>query len=80
MAKIRSLFEVTPRELRMKPALRNFGPFENVRYVRFRWFCWFWLGDATDSNHRVMIGPFKFRWSAKRAWDKVPFPFRKIHE
>lgn len=71
MAEIRSYFEMTPAELLSRPSIRNFGPFEKVRYVRFAWFCWFWLGNARDSLHTVAVGPFKTRWGARRAWDKV---------
>lgn len=71
MAEIRSLFELTPAELRKKPALRRFLPCRQ-QTVRFGWFKWYWLGRCVDSKHTLLIGPFWTRGGAKRAWDKVP--------
>ncbi len=72
MATIRALMELTPAELRSKPAIRNFGPWASQQAVCFGWFKWFWLGRAQDSAHTLLIGPFWTKRGAKRAWGKVP--------
>lgn len=72
MAEIRSLFELTPKELVKKPALRRFGPFKKVQVLTTGWFSHFWYGQAEDSNHTLIVGPFRTRGGARRAWDKVP--------
>jgi hypothetical protein len=77
VAKIRSMMEVRPVEL--TPAMRNFGPFDNIRLLRWGWFKWFWLGDTKDdiANYTLLIGPFRTRGRARRAWDN---PFLKNKE
>lgn len=70
MAQIKSFYEIAPHELR--PTLRHFAPFENVRTIRYAWFKWFWMGDSENADYRILIGPFKSKRKAKRAWDRVP--------
>jgi hypothetical protein len=71
VAAIRSLFELTHAELIAKPALRRFAPFKE-QTIRAGWFKWYWLGHSQESLHTLVVGPFYFRRSARRAWDRVP--------
>lgn len=71
MAVVKTFFEMTQQEAQTRPFVAQFAPFDNVRILRTGWRQWFWLGDSMESNHRLMIGPFKRKGLAKRAWQPV---------
>jgi hypothetical protein len=71
MATVRSLFQITHKELISKPALRRFLPCLE-QTIRGAWFEWYWLGHCLGSQHTLLVGPFRTRRGARRAWDKVP--------
>lgn len=67
MPKVRTLMEVSPRNI--PPSLFEIE-IGRSRVLREGWFKWFWLGD-TVKGELILIGPFRSKRSALRAWDLV---------
>lgn len=78
MAKFTTYLEVSP--LGLHPNLYQFGPVRNARVFRERWLRWFYLAELPQRKIKLLIGPFRSRRGARRAWDMVKGTYTDWYE
>lgn len=78
MARFTTYLELTPSAIH--PLLYHFGPVRNPRVIRFGWLRYFYLAELPQRGIKLLIGPFRSRKGASRAWEMVRDAYTDWHQ
>lgn len=77
-AKFTTYLEVSPAGIH--PLLYQFGPVRNPRVIREGWLRFFYLAELPQRRIKLLIGPFRSRRGANRAWELVRDAYTDWHQ
>lgn len=77
-ARFTTYLELTPSGIH--PMLYHFGPVRNPRVIRFGWMRYFYLAELPQRRIKLLIGPFRSRRGASRAWETVRDAYTDWHQ
>ena len=78
MARFMTYLEVAPAGIH--PNLYQFGPIRNTRVISEGWFRHYFLGELPQRKIKLLIGPFRSRRRAARAWTLVKDTYTDWYE